>query len=473
VYIVGTSFNSPAAGAPQPLAAPSMAHILDRETGLQRRLDARKMSMIAIGGAIGTGLFLGIGLAITIAGPAVLLSYALGALLAWLLMRCLAEMTIAYPASGSFGAHAENYIGPLAGFLVRYVYWTGNVLAIGTEVAAISIYMKYWFPNWPGWCWSAGFSLVLIGVNSSRVGVFGTIEYWLSAVKVTFIVMFLILAAKFLFEPALTASNAHFGLNNYFSHGGFSPKGAGGVWIAVPLAVFSYMGIEMIAVAAGEAKQPEEAVRRALKSTVIRLVVFYLATLAVILAILPWTVASPNTSPFVQVMETLRLPRGADVVNFAVVIAALSAINSQLYIATRMMFSLSRASHAPRIFGRLSSRGVPVYALLASSVGIGLATVLIVATPESAYVTIVAVSVFSAAFTWMMIFVTHCFFRRVQMKTGQSRKPGLPGATVLGAAAMASILVTTAFTPEFRLTLAFGIPFLGLLTLFYYLKALP
>jgi L-asparagine transporter-like permease len=295
---------------------------------------------------------------------------------------------------------------------------------------------------------------------------------------VSFIVVFLILAGKFLFEPALTASNAHFGINNYFSHDGFFPKGALGLWIAVPLAVFSYMGVEMIAVASGEAKQPEEAVRRALKSTVIRLVVFYLATLGVILAILPWTAASPNVSPFVQVMEMLRLPHGADIVNFAVVIAALSAINSQLYIATRMMFSLSRACHAPRTFGRLSGRGVPVNALLASSVGIGLATVLSVATPESAYVTIVAVSVFSAAFTWMMIFVTHYFFRRMQMKTEPFRQHRLPGTTLIGAATMASILVTTVFTPEFRLTLAFGVPFVCLLTLCYYLylrndEALP
>jgi L-asparagine transporter-like permease len=463
----------------EPLSrAHAMAHILERETGLHRSLNARKMSMIAIGGAIGTGLFLGIGFAIAIAGPAVLLSYTVGAVLALLLMGCLAEMTTAHPTSGSFGTYAEHYVGPLAGFLVRYVYWVGNVLAIGTEVAAISIYMKYWFPSSPGWFWSAGFSLVLIYANSSRVGVFGTIEYWLCAAKLTFIVIFLLLAGRFVFESALTASNGHLGLNNYLAYGGFFPKGAAGVWIAVILAVFSYMGIEMIAVAAGEAEQPEEAVRRAFKSTVTRLIVFYLGTLAVILAVLPWTAAKVDASPFVQVMETLRLPRGADFVNFAVLIAALSAINSQLYIATRMMFSLSRASHAPRAFGRMSRHGVPVNALLASSGGIALATVLSVTTPQSAYVSIVALSVFSAAFTWMMIFVTHYFFRRARMTEGghaplRFRIPGFPVTTVIGAAMMAAILITTLATPEFRLTLIFGVPFVCLLTLLYYVHYRP
>ncbi|HEY6823921.1 MAG TPA: amino acid permease, partial [Steroidobacteraceae bacterium] len=173
----------------------SFDDIIERERGLRRSLTARRMSMIAIGGAIGTGLFLGSGFAISLAGPAVLLSYLLGALIALLLMGCLAEMTVAHPTSGSFGAYAEYYLGPLAGFLVRYAYWTSIVLAVGTEVTAIALYMHYWFPHSPGWPWIVGFSALLVLVNARSVKVFGAIEYWFSAIKVAAILMFILLAA--------------------------------------------------------------------------------------------------------------------------------------------------------------------------------------------------------------------------------------------------------------------------------------
>src|SRR5580693_5186452 len=180
-------------------AVASFDHILEREQGLRRSLSARRITMIAIGGAIGTGLFLGSGFAISLAGPAVLISYAIGALIALLLMGCLAEMTIAHPTSGSFGAYAEFYLGPLAGFLVRYAYWTCIVLAVGTEVTAVALYMQYWFPTLPGWLWIIGFSALLILVNARSVNVFGAIEYWFSAIKVTAIVIFILLGAYIVF----------------------------------------------------------------------------------------------------------------------------------------------------------------------------------------------------------------------------------------------------------------------------------
>jgi len=184
--------------------------IIQRERGLRRTLSARRMSMIAIGGAIGTGLFLGSGFAISLAGPAVLLSYLLGALIALLLMGCLAEMTIAHPTSGSFGAYAEYYLGPLAGFLVRYAYWTGIVLAVGTEVTAIALYMHFWFPGSPGWPWIVGFSALLVLVNARSVNVFGAIEYWFSAIKITAIVLFIVLAAWIVWRapPVVTGPTA-------------------------------------------------------------------------------------------------------------------------------------------------------------------------------------------------------------------------------------------------------------------------
>ena len=442
--------------------------IIERERGLQRTLSARRMTMIAIGGAIGTGLFLGSGFAISLGGPGVLLSYAIGALIALLLMGCLAEMTVAHPTSGSFGAYAEHYLGPLAGFLVRFTYWTCIVLAVGTEVTAVALYMHFWFPAPPGWVWILGFSALLITVNALSVGVFGAVEYWFSAIKVTAIVLFIVLGGYLAARaPAVAA-------HNYLDHGGLLPRGLWGAWVAVIMAIFSYFSIEMIAVAAGEAAQPELAVTRAFRATVVRLALFYLLTLALVLAIVPWPAVGTDESPFVKVMRALRVPTAAGILNFVILIAALSAMNSQLYITTRMMFSLARAGHAPRRLGVLSRRGVPLYALLLSSLGIAVAMLVSVVAPQSSFILMVSISAFGAMFTWLMIFVTHfCFRRAHERRPGPAlrfRMIGFPYTTLLGAGLMAAVLITTWFTPAFHPTLVFGVPFLGCLTGAYLLR---
>jgi L-asparagine transporter-like permease len=463
--------------------------IIERECGLRRGLSARRMTMIAIGGAIGTGLFLGSGLAISLAGPAVLVSYAIGALIALLLIGCLAEMTITHPTTGSFGAYAEYYVGPLAGFLVRYAYWTCIVLAVGTEVSAVALYARFWFPAVPGWLWIVGFSTLLIVVNARSVNVFGVVEYWFSAIKVSAIVLFILLASYVLWrapaapslalDSAVTARGAAApapaaaGFHNYVDQGGFFPHGIWGAWVAVIVAIFSYLSIEMIAVAAAEATQPEIAVTRAFRATLLRLVLFYLLTLALVLAIVPWTLAGVDESPFVKVMRTLAIPAAAGILNFVILVAALSAMNSQLYITTRMMFSLARAGYAPRRLGILSARGVPLPALLLSSIGIAVAAIMSVVAPQSAFTLMVAISSFGAMFTWLMIFITHYFFRRAQARAGKPlrfRMPGFPVTTLLGAALMAAVLTTTAFTQAFRLTLVFGLPFIGVLCAIYSIR---
>jgi len=443
------------------------AAIIQRESGLNKTLSVGKLSMIAIGGAIGTGLFLGSGFAIGTAGPAVLISCAIGALIAVLLMGCLAEMTIAHPTTGSFGAYAEYYVGPLAGFLVRYAYWTCIVLAVGTEVTAVALYMKFWFPLVAGWVWILGFSAALISVNAFRVSTFGSVEYGFSLIKITAIIAFIALACYLLASD----SSGTVGFRNYLAYGGFLPHGLRGMWIAVIMAVFSYLSIEMIAVAAGEAAKPETAIARAFRATVLRLVLFYLLTLGLMLALLPWTQAGTAKSPFVMVMERLHLPAAGGVMNFVILIAALSAMNSQLYITTRMMFSLSRAGHAPQSLGALNARGVPFNALLVSTSGIALATVLSVVAPAGAFLMMVGISVFGAMFTWLMIFVAHYCFRRRHQRAGGAparfRMWGFPFTTLLGAALMAALLVTTAFTEPFRMTLVFGLPYLALLAAIY------
>ena len=235
------------------------------------------------------------------------------------------------------------------------------------------------------------------------------------------------------------------------------------MWVAVIVSIFSYLSIEMIAVAAGEAEDPQRAITKAFQSTVARLVIFYLLTLAIILAIVPWPDSGKGESPFVTVMARSHVPYAAAVVNFVILVAALSAMNSQLYITTRMMFSLARAGQAPSRFGQLNSNGTPVSALLLSSVGIALATLLNALYPETAFTLMMAISMFGAMFTWLMIFVTHVCFRRYHHPTS-------PWTSPFGALLMAAILLTTAFTAEFRMTLVYGLPALALLTLIWKLR---
>ncbi len=466
-----------------PTPTPDFAHITAREEGLHHTLSSAQISMIAIGGAIGTGLFLGSAFAIGFAGPSVLISYAIGALIALLLMGALAEMTVAHPTSGSFGAYAEHYISPLAGFLVRYSYWSAVVFAVGTEVTAIAVYMRLWYPAVPGVVWILGFSATLIAVNAANVKVFGTVEYSFSLFKILAIAAFILLGSYVL---VTAPANSGIGLANYTRHGGFFPHGLRGTWIAVIVSIFSYFSIEMVAVAAGEARDPQRAITRAFRLTIFRLIFIYLLSLAVMLAIVPWNVtgnqagskagdgAGLSSSPFVRVAAATHLPYAAGILNVVVLIAALSAMNSQLYITTRMMFSLSRAGFAPRRFGALNRRGVPLPALLLSTIGIALATVVYVLYPATAFTLMISISIFGALFTWLMIFVTHLRFRRAHAATPLAfRMWGFPYTTLAGIALLSAILLTTPFTPAFRLTLVYGLPFLALLTTIFLTRHRP
>ena len=395
----------------------SFETIVEREKGLHRSLTAGQMSMIAIG--------------------------------------------------GSFGAYAEFYIGPLAGYLVRYAYWSAVVFAVGTEVSAVAVFMKYWFANVPGWYWIVGFSATLIGVNAASVKVYGVIEYAFSMLKIVAIVAFILLGAVFVYGAPVSSG---VGLNNFTAHGGFFPHGVKGMWFAVIVSIFSYLNIETIAVAAGEARDPQRAVARAFRSTVFRLVLFYLLTLALMLAIVPWTQASTDESPFVKVMAATHVPFAAGVINFVVLVAALSAMNSQLYITTRMMFSLSRAGYAPARFGRLSANGVPTAALSLSTSGIALATILTAFWPAMAFGLMMSLAIFGAMFAWLMIFVTHLFFRaRYDGPAPSFRMVLHPFGSLLGAGLMAAIMITTAFTNEFRMTLVYGLAFMVVLVATYLL----
>jgi amino acid transporter, AAT family len=442
--------------------------VLQREAGLHRNLTPRQLSMIAIGGAIGTGLFLGSAISVKLAGPGVILSYLAAGAIALCLMWALGEMTVAHPVAGSFGVYAEMYVHPLAGFAMRYSYWLGQMIATGSEVVAASIYCRYWFPGVPSWLWIAGFSAALIYVNARSVASFGAFEYWFAMIKVLTITAFLILGAALL----LGIGFPRVGVGNYTAHGGFLPNGWRGVGLGIAMAIFSFLGMEIVAVTSGEAKDPATALPLALRWTLGRLGLFYIGGLALVVGIVPWNQVGLGESPFVRVFETVGIPAAAGIMNFVVLTAALSSTNCNLYLMARMLFSLSRGGYAPAALGKLSKRGTPVAGLLVSSSGMGAALFMDHWFHESAYVYMLGAAFLGGIFVWQMIFVTHLAFRRRAAKWPKPPMrfaPNGPWTSLFGFLALTSILLSTWWVPGLRITLIAGVPWLVFISLCYLL----
>lgn len=447
--------------------------ILEKEKGLARQLSERQLAMIAIGGAIGTGLFLGSALAVRVAGPAVILSYLLGAVVALLLMGTLAEMAVAHPTAGSFGVYAEIYVSRWAGFVMRYTYWAAQSIAIGGEAVAVAIYCQWWWPQVPQWIWVVGFSLALVYINARSVGNFGEFEYWFSMIKVVAILLFVVFGAAMLLG---LGQPERIGLRNLTEHGGFFPLGVKGAWMALVFVIFSYIGTEVVAVTAGEARDPQKAVPRAMRTMVLRLILFYLGAITVLLAVVPWNQIQPGegitASPFVRVFALMGVPAAAHIVNFVVLTAALSSMNCNLYLATRMVFSLARGGYAPPSFGQVSAKGTPVMALLVSAGGLLIATFFAWRFPETAYVYMFGIALFGGLFVWFMIFITHLFFRKRwserELAGFPVRMHGSPYTTLLGAAMLAAILATTWWVEGMRITLIAGLPWLAFISAAYW-----
>ncbi|MGP9650602.1 amino acid permease [Glutamicibacter sp. AOP38-B1-38] len=434
--------------------------------GLKKSLTTAQMTMIALGGAIGTGLFMGSKLGILLAGPSVIISYIIGGIIALLVMGALSEMTVHQPVAGSFGVYAEKYVGHFAGYLTKYLYWSALVFAVGTEVSVVGEYMQYWFPDIPGLFWVVVFSLALLAVNMSSVKFFGTTEYWFSAIKVFAIVAFIIIAAWLVFHDP----NDQFGIANYSAESGFFANGIWGTWNAVIVAIFSYMGIEAISIAAAESRNPQIAVRKAFKTTFLRLLLFYVFTMGLILAIAPTSELVNGGSPFVTVMSLMGVPFADSVLNFVLIVAALSAMNAQLYAATRMLNSLADSGHAPSLARKLNVKGSPIHAVWMSAGGIAVAALVYGLVPDGGLGIMISLATFGAIATWFMILLTHLAFRRHIGKEQirlDFRLPGYPTASLLGAILLAGLLATSYFTEQFSYTLVFGIPFVVVMSLLY------
>ena len=433
------------------------------EQVLARQLSTAQQTAMALGGAIGTGLFLASGLAVNVAGPAVILSYVIVAGVSLLLGRALTEMAVAHPTAGAFGVYAGMYLSPFAGYAVRVSYWLMEVIATGAQLVAASIYMAYWFPGVPGAVWVLAFSVVLIYVNSRAVGRLGTIEYWLVMIKVVAVALFVGLAVLIVF--GLTGGPA-IGLRNLTGQGGFLPFGLKGVWLGCCFVIYSFIGVEIVGVTSGEAADPARTIPAAMRRMVLGLSAIYIVTIALLAALTPWNRLGIGESPFVSVLRELGIPGAAGLMSFVVLSAALSSANANLYLITRALFSLARAGFVSPALGAVTGRGTPVNALLVSSIGLGGAVLVRALWPDSAYVWFFGVALFGALFVWLMIFVTHIAYRKSAAGGGTA-----PLGSWAGAALIAAILASTWWVPDLRSTLIAGGPWLLLLAIGYRLSA--
>ncbi len=433
-----------------------------REHGLRHQLSAGQMAMVAVGGSIGTGLLLGSGAAVQIAGPAVILTYAIGAFLAWTVTCALGELASVHPAAGSFGLYGELYLHPWAGFVARYGYWYAVVMAVGAELVAAATYSQYWLPSVPGLAWIALYSAILLLINLRAVGDFGRFEYWFSMVKVVTIVTFVLAGAWLLFGGRATPQ--------YQQHGGLFPNGPVSPLLAVSFALFSFLGIEMVAISSGEARATRE-IPRATRIAFALLAFVYLGATAVLVGVLPWNRAGVLQSPFVTVFVVAKIPAASSLMNFVVLTAALSSANANLYVASRMLFSLARGGYAPPSLGRLNAAGSPRIALLVSAGAIPLAFVMEHWAQQSAFLYIIGASLLMGMLSWLIALAAHIAFRRQispeQLAALPMRAPGGAVLSAIGFVGITGAIISTWWVPQSRITILSGLPALILLSLGY------
>ncbi|MEU3861174.1 amino acid permease [Streptomyces sp. NPDC028722] len=383
-------------------------------SGLQAGLKNRHLTMIAIGGVIGAGLFVGSSSGIATAGPGILLSYALVGTLVVLVMRMLGEMSAANPTSGSFSAHADRALGRWAGFSIGWLYWFFWGVVLAVEATAGAKILEGWVPNIPQWGWALIVMTVLTATNLVSVGSYGEFEFWFAGIKVVAIGAFIVigLLAVFGVLPGVHADKASFG--NLTSHGGFLPHGPGAILTGVLLVVFSFMGSEIATLAAGESEDPQRAVTKSTNSIIWRIGVFYLGSILIVVALLPWDDASiAKDGSYVAALNSLGIAHAGEIMNVIVLTSVLSCLNSGLYTASRMAFSLGERGDAPKAFARVNSRGVPMTAILASVVFGFVAVFFNYLSPDKIFLFLVNSSGAVALFVWLVICFSQLRMRKI------------------------------------------------------------
>lgn len=443
---------------------------------LKRTMKARHLVMLSLGGVIGTGLFFNTGYIISTTGAAgTLLAYLIGALVVWLVMQCLGELSVAMPETGAFHVYASRYLGPATGYTVAWLYWLTWTVALGSSFTAAGFCMQYWFPQIPVWIWCLVFCVLIFGLNVVSTRFFAESEFWFSLLKVFTIVLFLILgvAAMTGLLPMHDGTPAP-GLHNITSQGWF-PHGGLPILMTMVAVNFAFSGTELIGIAAGETESPHKVIPIAIRTTVVRLIVFFVGTVFVLAALIPMQQAGVEKSPFVLVFEKVGIPYAAGIFNLVILTAILSAANSGLYASGRMLWSLANQNTLPHCFARVTKRGVPLTALSVSMLGGLLALASSVIAPDTVFVALSAISGFAVVAVWLSICASHYVFRRRHVQQGKPlcdllyRAPWYPAVPVLGFILCLVACAGLAFDPDQRIALWCGIPFVALCYLAYFI----
>jgi L-asparagine transporter-like permease len=446
---------------PQTFSEPAAEH------GLHHQLTAGQMTMVAVGGSIGTGLLLGSAAALEIAGPAVILSYLAAAFIAYTVAMALGELASTHPAAGSFAVYGELYLSQYVGFLCRAGYWASIAFSIGAELVASATYMSYWLPAVPGVLWILLFSGFLVSVNLRSVASFGRFEFWFAMIKFATIVAFILAGAALLTTGRVS--------QQFTAHGGFFPMGSIAPLRAVFLAIYAFGGVEMLAVTTGESRSLED-IPRAARLTFFLLAGLYLGAIVILVGVMPWNHTGIAESPFVSVLRLAKIPATAFFMNFVVLTAALSGANAKLYVASRLLFSMGRTGWAPKIVGQLNPAGSPRIALLVSSYGIVTALVFEYWVPQQAFLYIMGAAFSGLIFSWVVSLAAHVSFR---WRLRPDQFAALPMRSPLGiwGSAFGFLLVSATIFQTLRSSLANaigGFVFFALLSLAYaFLKRRP
>ncbi|WP_122679569.1 amino acid permease [Pseudomonas viridiflava] len=446
--------------------------------GLKRGLPARHIRFMALGSAIGTGLFYGSASAIQQAGPAVLLAYLIGGAAVFMVMRALGEMAVHHPVAGSFSHYATRYLGPLAGFVLGWTYAFEMIIVCLADVTAFGIYMGFWFPEVPRWIWVLGIVFLIAALNLCNVKVFGETEFWLSLLKVgAIIAMILAGFGIMLFGIGSSTTGTEIGIANLWAHGGFMPNGVAGLIASFAVVMFAFGGIEVIGITAGEAKDPQRSLPSAINAVPLRILLFYVLTLFVLMSIYPWPQIGTQGSPFVQIFDNLGIASAATILNIVVISAAVSAINSDIFGAGRMMYGLARDGQAPASFAHLSRQGVPWMTVVVMGVTLLGGVVLNYLIPKDVFLLIASLATFATVWVWLMILLTQVAMRRAmsaeevaELKFPVPFWPYAPAAAIVF---MLFIFGVLGYFPDNRAALIVGAVWIVLLVIAYRLWVKP
>lgn len=437
---------------------------------LKRGLKARHIQMIALGGTIGVGLFMGSASTIQWTGPSVMLAYAISGIFIFLIMRAMGEMLYLEPSTGSFATFGYKYIHPLAGYITAWSNWFQWVIVGMSEIIAVGTYMQYWFPDLPTWIPGLIAMVILGTANLISVKSFGEFEFWFALIKIVTIILMIVAGFGLIFFGIGNGGEA-IGLSNLWENGGFFAGGWSGFFFALSLVVAAYQGVELIGITAGEAENPQKTLKKAIQDIIWRILIFYIGAIFIIVTVYPWDQLGTIGSPFVATFAKVGITVAAGLINFVIITAAMSGCNSGIYSAGRMLYTLGINGQGPKFFAKVSHNGVPLFGTIGVLVGLAIGVLLSYIAPENLFVHVYSASVLPGMIPWFVVLISQIQFRKikgVEMDNHPFKMPFAPVTNYLTIAFLIMVLIGMWFNEDTRISLIVGVVFLCIIVISYY-----